>query len=219
MIVSFEGIDGSAKHTQSKLLHKWMQEKFGEKSTELQAFPDYSTHTGQAILGLLKEKWWVEPTEDREVSLRALLLQTLMTINRHEKYDLLKQASDNDYHHLILDRYYGSGIVYGMADGLDFDYLLNIHRSLPRAQLWLMLDITPEESVRRRPERRDEYEKRDGLMSEVRANYYTLFKYGPDFLGGGWQIINGMQSEEAVHAEIVDVVTRYIKTYMYGMKL
>lgn len=104
----------------------------------------------------------------------------------------------------MLDRYFASGLVYGQADGLSFEYLCRIHSALPWADVWVLVDIPAEESVRRRPKRRDEYERRVGLMEQVRSSYVRLFNDPPTM--GRWVIVDGMGSEDEVHERIYSAV-------------
>ena len=213
-IVAIEGIDCAAKQTQAKKLRGKLAElilngELNGRTILLQDFPDYSTETGKAVLSLLKEEWRpVFNIDDLGVpvdpTLKPMLIQTLMTINRHEKYDLLREYKESPSKFLILDRYFASGLAYGEADGLSPDYLAQIHRGLPSADLWILLDITPEESVRRRPIRRDEYETRTGFLGKVRDNYHRIFA-DPKF-EGLWTVVDGMQSEGAVHEQITTTI-------------
>lgn len=208
MLIAIEAIDAAGKNTQAKLLNDWLNENWPESST-LTSFPDYSSPTGKMILSLLKEEWWQSfetwPGQAQIDADRALLLQALMTQNRYEKYQMLVSKKHSPYHHLVCDRYFASGLVYGQADGLSLDYLRGVHDALPSADLWILIDITAEESVRRRPIRRDEYEKRAGFMEAVREKYLALFKQPPH--DGSWVVINGMQSPEDVHRAIIATVT------------
>jgi dTMP kinase len=225
MIVVLEGIDASGKATQSKKLVERLQTNKVE--SERFDFPRYDSLTGKAILSLLKREWWcVSPQEmpasgdstlDADIDMEilekndeyiAFVLQSLMTVNRYEHIDTLKkyQSGMKPWGFegvLVLDRYYGSGIAYGEADGLDPKFLRTIHKALPPADLWLFVDITPEESVKRRPERRDEYETRAGFMHKVRDRYLDMFE-NPS-MPGSWHVIDGTGSEQAVHDRIWDI--------------
>lgn len=200
MIVTLEGIDASGKATQTKRLVEQIQAE-GMKAERFD-FPRYQTKVGDEILSLLTQQWTVgAQTEDsftEAKDVRALVLQALMTINRYEHFDYLKRWSEDSEGILVLDRYFASGIVYGACDGLDREFLLQIHSALPQPDAWVFVDITPEESVRRRPQRRDEYETREGFMHKVRAGYLELF----DSQGPAWHVIDGHGSEDEVFDRI-----------------
>jgi thymidylate kinase len=142
-----------------------------------------------------------------EDEIRALVLQSLMTTNRLEVFQLLAQHAKHPEIHLVLDRYYTSGLVYGNADGLPMDYLLNIHSALPPSDLWVFIDIPPEESRKRRPERRDEYERRAGFMEKVALGYMELFRVAiPNKPAGKWVVVDGLGTAEEVHERIMNEV-------------
>lgn len=210
-LIALEGIDASGKATQIQKLFNWATACYGENSVGKHDFPHYSSPTGKVILQLLTQQMSVQnsgagPVSEADLRMtRALVLQSLMTTNRLEFVKLLRSFQVPDKFG-VLDRYYGSGFVYGEADGLDFEYLLKIHWTLPAPDLWVLVDISPEESVRRRPERRDEYEKRAGFMEKVRAGYLRLFNERSKDLPGVWKVVDGTGSPDEVHQRILDAV-------------
>jgi dTMP kinase len=210
MLIVVEGMDASGKATQVKLL----AEKLGGVVID---FPHYSTTVGKLILSHLKEGWRVAREGVKDTTLddytyypqddNALVLQALMTVNRLEMVPIINEhrASGKP---VILDRYFASGMVYGAVDGLDRKWLEMIHATLPQPDVWLFLDITAEESVRRRPDRRDRYEKQPGLMAKVRSGYLQLFTEKGAFNSppSHWCVIDGIGEVEAVHKRIVSAV-------------
>ncbi len=232
-IVAIEGIDASGKATQSKMLVARLQELGVE--TEGFDFPHYDSPTGRQILSLLKREWWVTsnghmiieeadstvPAEevyiggDVDDERIAFVLQCLMTINRYEYLDYLDSWKEGSKEHdgvLVLDRYYGSGIAYGSADGLDEDYLYMIHKGLPYPDLWILVDVDPSLSVVRRPDRRDEYEKRAGFMEKVRARYLRLFESGKLLFRSA--VVDGNGSPQEVHERIWKEVQKCLKNVL-----
>jgi thymidylate kinase len=102
---------------------------------------------------------------------KALIIQCVMLVDRIEYLPLLQRYDRDPDRLLILDRYYLSGLVYGRADGLDRLWLSRIHASLPMPDVFFLLDIPVSESVRRRPDRRDYYEKNTKKLEQVRQLY------------------------------------------------
>ena len=178
MIVVLEGGDASGKATQSKIL----AERLG---AALFAFPDYNTDVGKAILGNLKENWYItsgwdetdsggDPYIRKEPRTNALVLQSLMLTNRMELGTNMLAASTRQ--HLVIDRYDASSFVYGVLDGLDPSWLWRANRALPvKPDLYILLDVPVEEGFKRRPERRDRYESSVKRMEDVRIAYLKLF--------------------------------------------
>ena len=209
--IAIEGIDASGKATQSKLLAK-------ELGAKLFSFPSYETPVGKLILSHLKKEWstqvegYLMPSLDEEHQMSdahvdALMFQCLQFTNRLEKAmeiaDTLFMEQD-----VVADRYLASAIVYGGADGLDIDHLIETQKYLPQPDLNILIDIDPESSVKRRPERRDRYETQPGLMKEVMARYLQLWAKMTEAEPGRWVIVNGEQSIHSVHADIKSLISR-----------
>lgn len=177
-VICIEGGDAAGKATQSKIL----ADSLGAK---LFSFPDYTTPAGKAILGHLTEKWTVsEPWSDASkeqvlasaelAAVDALALQSLMLTNRMERSAEMLAAKREG--HVVLDRYIPSTLVYGGYDGLDVAWLERVNAQLPvQPDLYILLDAPVEEGMRRRPERRDRYERDRKRMEHVREAYCALF--------------------------------------------
>ena len=178
MIVVLTGGDASGKATQSRIL----AERLG---AALFTFPDYSTTIGKAILGNLKGEWYVTSGWDetdsggdsyirREAYTNALALQSLMNTNRIERTADLKAAALRG--HVICDRYDVDALVYGALDGLEPAWLEGINAQLPvKPDLYILLDVPVDEGFKRRPARRDRYERDVKRMEDVRVAYLKLF--------------------------------------------
>ncbi len=211
MIFALEGLDAAGKATQSKKLWERIC-RLPHNKAQLYDFPRHDSPSGRVVHELLTGQWFPEiapakasQTSDPDMRMvRALVIQSLMTVNRLEMLPALEAASFDAFQHLVLDRYFASGLVYGQADDLPLEYLCRIHEALPPADVWILVDIPAEESVRRRPKRRDEYERRVGLMERVRSSYLELFQ--KPMFPGEWVVIDGMGSEEEVAERVFDAV-------------
>ena len=193
MIICIEGLDSSGKCTQSKLL----AEAIGAKRF---AFPSYGTPLGKLIDGHLKRRWMCcrtgdDPMDHSQEDLDALVFQGLQTANRMEVAPDIVEAAEKG--HVVLDRYWPSGVVYGQADGLDREYLINIHRCLPQADLPILIDINPGISVDRRPERRDRYESNMDFMEKVAQLYRELWGHM------NWIVLDGDRTIDEIHQDIL----------------
>ncbi len=214
-LIAIEGTDAAGKATHSKAL----AEKMGGLRI---SFPVYESPTGKLIKAHLHREWncrsiddakawWPnEPVQERQHEGDALVFQALMTVNRLECASAITRALVTQP--VILDRYWASGLVYGQADGLDPAWLRSIHEIMPHPDLWLLLDIDPADSVRRRPERRDRYEKQPGLMDTIVAKYRevwiaerSMHVYRPK---DAWTIIDARGSREDTFDQIVDAVRK-----------
>lgn len=174
MIICLEGIDAAGKGTHTALLAERM-------SAKLWKFPNRETQTGKLIYQHLEERWWLDANVGEGPDLRngsleraeALVFQALQLANRMEVASEIFQAAAKGS--VVFDRYWPAGYAYGRAEGLDGEYLINLHRWLPQPDLFILLDIDPSDSIQRRPERRDRYEKQEGLLGTVAGHYRELW--------------------------------------------
>lgn len=210
MIVAICGLDASGKASQTKILAERM-------NAVRVAFPDYETPAGKAILSLLKQEWGCRVPGSRDAItneeyqhedyLGALVLQSLMTTNRLELLPTINEHIKAG-RHLVFDRYFASGIVYGTLDGLEREWIERIQAPLPSPDVWILLDIPPEESVKRRPERRDRYESTPGFQEKVRDGYLKLFEEKRTTVGlQAWRTVDGMGTVEEVAQRIWNIVS------------
>jgi thymidylate kinase len=193
MLIAIEGGNAAGKATQTELLCKALA-KAGPVSTT--GFPQYKRPVGQVIKDLLTDQFSISGPDEA----KALILQSLFVADRYEALPALQQAHRSPTNHMILDRYYASGLVYGQADGLSLEYLVSIHKGMPPADLWILLDVDPDDSSRWRPIPRDRHERDSDLAPRIRKLYKALFKSPP--VAGKWVVVDGSKSIETVHADV-----------------
>lgn len=196
MIVCIEGVDLCGKGIQTKLLQKQLDARVIK-------FPNRETDTGKMIYAHLDREWSV-PTSEK---VDATVFQALHTVNRLEQAEEIRRF-DGSSKWLVLDRYWPSGVVFGAADGLDEDWLLAIHASLPQPDYFILLDIDLEqvqqrlkrlvETGERKPDR---YEADDKVADRI-ARYRRLWATARP----KWYMVNARQQPELVHQEIMGIV-------------
>jgi len=126
MIIAVEGGDQAGKKTQTMMLAKALRSV--KIKTAVFNFPDYRTTIGKEINSYLHGKRKFSPE----------IIHYLYALNRWEKLDEIKKsAAKNSI--LIMNRYYHSNLVYGMANGLDKKWLQNLDAELPRTDLVILL--------------------------------------------------------------------------------
>lgn len=207
-IVVVEGGDAMGKDTQTKLL----AEHLGAVRFSL---PAYRSPAGAAILGHLKREWGVfanlnrewgapelPPSGERATRLNAMVLQSLMMINRLELLPDIKKALQAGKT-VVFDRYTPSALVYGAADGLDVDWVELINSAMPPADVCILLDGPVALSFERRPERRDRYEQDRALLQRVHEEYLALFQRAPLRLARAWRTVDAIGSVEDVHQRVL----------------
>lgn len=233
--------DASGKATQAKLLANYLDEQArnptdtdgfrnSPKTCLRLAFPAYGTPIGKLIASKLKGEWDAarvqldpevpgayEEYPDKEEN--ALVLQSLMIANKMELAGEIERANMVEGRNVVLDRYIVSGIAYGQADGLDRALLETLHARLPKAH-HILIDISVEESFKRRPKREDAYEADRARLERARKNYLAEFeRNGVDLAywnpkevtqasadartsPSGYAIVNGLGTVEEVHARV-----------------
>lgn len=200
MLVAIEGVDASGKNTVTNFLAEYLTKlKVPNKAI---AFPRYDGPVGKVIRQLLKD-----PTSPPELKQAAMLADRLGAI------DILMESVFGNYT-VICDRYVMSGIVYGLADGLDEPWLYKMHSTLPKAELQILLDIDPEEAARRRGKPRDANERNFKLLNKVRQTYLDIWnsKVHPH---GIWQVIDASQDKESIQYQVVEAYHRAVGFYTY----
>lgn len=205
-VVCIEGPDLVGKGTQTKLL----QARLGAKVLK---FPNRDTYTGRVIYEHLDRNWRAaHELISREQQLDATVFQALHAVNRLEQAEEIKRYQGTD-EWLILDRYWPSGVVYGGADGLNEEWLLRIHQSLPQPDFFILLDIDMEQlrerlqkmvtAGERKPDR---YESDDKTLDRI-YRYRRLWG-GRAREGNGWWQVNARESPLAVCESIFSILSR-----------
>ena len=201
MIVAVDGVDGSGKATQTKLLAKTL------RATRF-SFPNYESKTGEEIRAhLAKTRAWadlgnytyaINPRSD------ALVFQSLQIINRLELLPAIREAIRRGP--VVFDRYWQSAYVYGGLDGIEQGWLDEVLcESIPLADINILLDIPVEESFRRRPDRRDHYEANREFLEKVRVEYLRLFR-DRGRRENNWYIVDGTGAVPQVQERIMAIV-------------
>jgi len=184
MIVVIEGGDQAGKLTQSTLLEKALKKR--KIKTKLFHFPDYTTPIGKEIRKYLDGKRKFPPQ----------VIHCLLAANRWEKLDEILAAQEKNSV-LVMNRYYHSNLIYGLANGMKQKWLENLDVGLPKADLVILLDVTQKESFHRQKTNRDKFEKNEEFLRKISKIYRTTAKKKH------WKIIDASKPKEEVHEEIL----------------
>ncbi len=189
MIIVIEGGDQAGKLTQSTMLAKALKKR--KIKTKLFHFPDYETPIGKEIRKYLDGKRKFPPQ----------VIHCLLAANRWEKLDAIKAAEEKNSV-LIMNRYYHSNLIYGLANGLKQKWLENLDNGLPKADLVILLDVTQKESFNRQKTHRDKFEKNEEFLRRISKIYRTIAKKKH------WKIIDASKSKDEVHEEILKTFSK-----------
>lgn len=190
-IIVLEGLDKSGKTTQAHLLHDYLNDKNPDQ-TVLFSFPDYSTKIGKQIRSFL----------DGKVQYNAQTKHMLLSANKWEKKENILESLRSKKT-IILNRYYQSNLAYGLANGLDFEWLSILDKGMPKEDVTIVLDISPRVSYLRSIANNfvlDDFEKNREFLDAVRTNYLKLAKVF------NWNVLPSDNSKDIIFRSILDVI-------------
>ena len=191
MIVSIEGGDQAGKKTQTALLEKALKKR--KIKTTTFSFPDYTTPIGKEIRKYLDGKRKFPPQ----------VIHCLLAANRWENLEKIQNAQKKNSV-IIMNRYYHSNLVYGLANGMKKPWLENLDAGLPKSDLVILLDVSQKESFQRKKSNRDKFEKNKEFLQKISRLYKKVAKEQR------WKVINASQPKEKVHEDILKVFAKKI---------
>lgn len=192
ILICIEGIDQSGKRTQVDLLIKRLRDQ-GYQAEKI-SFPDYDSPIGKEI------KYFLNGKREYNVQVKHILYAA----NRWERIECIDEWLKKKKI-VIIDRYYPSNLAYGLANGVNLDWLLNLEKGLPETNLVIIIDMSPELSFKRKLEGRDLHERDLKYLTKVREAYIKLSKKF------NWVVLNGETSIIDIHENIWKVMNRYIE--------
>lgn len=187
-LIVIYGINNIGKSTQAKMLAENIIIKMS-KQAEYLKYPVYTLEpSGPLISDYLKQ--------GNQYQLTGREFQLLQVLNRQQNEPNLK-AKINAGAWVIAEDYIGTGIAWGMAQGISKEFLYKINSNLLSENLGILLDGQPfDEQI----EKTNIHETDPALIQKAAAAFREI---APDF---GWQIINANNSIEQVQEEILRVV-------------
>ena len=191
MIIAIEGSDQAGKKTQTAMLAKALKSQ--KIKTTVFDFPDYSTVIGKEIDAYLHGKRKFPPE----------IIHYLYAANRWEKVEEIKKSATKNSI-LIMNRYYHSNIVYGIANGLKEKWLESLDVGVPKSDLVIVLDVSQTESFSRKKSKRDKFEKNKLFLKKISQIYRKLAKKHK------WKIIDASGTKQETHKEILKIIFKKI---------
>ncbi|HQF54601.1 MAG TPA: dTMP kinase [Fibrobacteria bacterium] len=195
ILFSFEGIDGAGKTTQVALLADALSGR-GHKVTCLRE--PGGTALGEKIRSLLLDKSDEPPVPVAELLLFAAARAQIVATR-------VKPALERG-EIVILDRFTDATFAYqGFGRGLPLEQILSVEAiaaGIEPARTWF-LDLTPEQSARRREARGEASDRMeseaDGFRSKVRDGYLERAKRHPERIA----VVDASASLESIHERIL----------------
>lgn len=190
-IIVIEGTDKAGKTSQSRMLAETL--KVSGKVCVILDFPDYTTPIGMEIKAFLEGK------RDYLPEVKHLLFSA----NRWEKKKEIESMLENGTI-IVMNRYWQSNLVYGVANSMDINWLLRLDKGLPKEDIVLVILVNPSISAKR-AEMQDAFESDPQLAAKAYKNY---LKFAKQYR---WKVIDGSKSKEQVHQEITKIIRKELK--------
>ncbi len=202
LFIALEGIDGSGKSTQTKLL----EQSLIAKGLKVYAtFEPTNGPIGSMIRSVLRGELKMD-----ERAVAGLFVADRLDHLLNEENGILKKLEEG--YTVITDRYYFSSYAYHGAH-MDMDWVIAANAmstSLLRPDVTLFIDVAPEVSMSRLQQRNEKieiYETLDNLRA-VRAKYVEAF----DKLADTEKVVfvDGNNSKEAISHDLLHQVAHLL---------
>ncbi len=203
-LITLEGIDGSGKTTQQKLLGSYLSDE--GFTTHLLREPG-DTRLGEAVrdilLGHSTQRTDINPIA--EYLLFAVARSQFVTENLEPALEKL------DF--VISDRFIDSSVAYqGYGHGVNLSLIENVNSFITngiKPDLTIVFDISIEKAFSRLPTSQDRMEKYGkDFFKRVRAGYLTIAEDEPERV----VVIDADRDMEIISLEVNEVVMELIKT-------
>ncbi|AGJ98938.1 Thymidylate kinase [Wolbachia endosymbiont of Drosophila simulans wNo] len=197
MFITFEGIDGSGKTTQSELLANYFKQIHGENNVVLTREPG-GTDFAEKIRGLL--------LKDNIDPISELLLFTSM---RYEHMKELILPALKEGKTVICDRFIDSTIAYqGYGLGVDLSLIRDLHKlvEIKYPDITFILDIDVQVGLSRAKDK-NKYEEMDvDFYNKVREGFQEIAIKESNRCN----VITGIADKDnnKVYSEIIDVIRK-----------
>ncbi len=203
--ITFEGIDGSGKSTQLRMLAYELQQRGMDVVTTCEPG---GTPLGRALREAFLETW-------EDVAPMAELLAFAADRAQHVEH-LIKPAVE-DGKLVISDRYADATYAYqGAGRGFPEEKVLQVIELATgglKPDLTLFFDITVDEAVRRMAARDEAHTRKNRMdvepeefYSRVRDAYLGIAKHEP----GRFRVIDAQRPADAIQGEVMDVIKGFL---------
>jgi len=195
LFIALEGIDGSGKSIQAKLLGGFIGKEKGDNSVLVT-----NEHT-DGLVGRL-----IDDVLNKKEELDSTALQVCFVADRVDHVNSLIKPALNQGKVVVNDRYYWSTAAYGYLSGREeMNRLLLINEKMcPKPDLFIFIDVKAEVALERMNIGRESltiFEKKEKLK-KVREAYKILVEDNKNMA----VMVNGEKSVDEVHKEIVNIL-------------
>lgn len=184
MIVVLEGIDNAGKTSIAEMLLDYFEKK-GKRAI---LSKELTTKVGGTIKESLK---------DGELS--PISKAFLFAADRQIRIEKLKDEMDED-NVIIFDRYLYSAIAYREAEDLSGDWVRELNKFLPKSDVNIYIDISPDESIKRNTDKKFNIHYSSHKLARIRDAYLKYVDLGE------LTLIDGMRDLDEVMKDVINIL-------------
>ncbi|QLJ53226.1 MAG: Thymidylate kinase [Candidatus Fermentimicrarchaeum limneticum] len=197
-LICLEGIDGSGKETQLKLVLKFLK----GRRVRVYKYPDVKSMLGRIIGDFLRKKVELTPLSQFFIYMLDIA---------KDQGEIERKLESGEI--VVLSRYMYSTIAYQCSKGVPFEKGVEMIESMNFAKpdLVVLLDVLPEVAMERKSRQKemDRHEEDAELLRKVRENYLTL--YDMNFLSKKWVKVEAEVKPQEVFEIVKDFIAQLLK--------
>ncbi len=208
--IALEGLDGSGKSTQIKLLAEKLK---GQGLKIYTTAEPTNSRIGHIIKDIFKHKM-----EADHRTIAALYAADRLDHLTNKTDGILKKIEEGCT--VITDRYYFSSYAYH-GTHMDINWVIaanSLSADLLRPDLNIYIDITPEESMRRLNKGRDSFELYESIenLRQVKEKYFEAFEILRE--KENVSVVNGNRPEKEIANDIWSEVSKLVGSDSHHME-
>jgi dTMP kinase len=192
-LIAFEGIDGSGKSTQIRLLAEYIKTSGQQVFTTFEPTDQY---IGKIIRDIFSHR-----REATQETIAGLFVADRLEHLLNQEHGMLRQLETG---HVLTDRYYFSSYAYHGVH-VDMDWVIasnSMAVSRGKADLHIFIDVDPELSLQRIHQSRENIEMYETLDNLVKVRNQYLLAFEKTRLTENIVFVDGNHSPEKVAEEI-----------------
>ena len=205
MFITFEGIEGSGKTTQIRMLSDFLS---GKGYSVVVTREPGGTELGEAVRGIL-----LDPANAGKIDPWTEVFLYLASRTQHLVEVILPARREGKV--ILCDRYEDATVAYqGKARGLGIETVRNVLRSSPvwiAPDLTILFDLPPEAGFRRMRaggKELDRFEREEiDFHRRVREGYLEIARGEP----GRVRVINAEETAERIHVTLFQMIVQFLE--------
>jgi len=193
--VVIDGLDGSGKGTQTKLLIEHFQKN--NIPFEFIKSPNYETPVGDTYRRYLDGEF------EMETDSVFLLVASDVIMNKPKIEKAMKEGKI-----IIAERYITATIAFQCANGFPYEKAIKLVELMgyPKPDVIIFIDIKPETGMERKFGQEGKLDRHEKDLEFLRKAKEFFMREMKENVLGKWVVINGKRSKKEVHEDILKVI-------------